>query len=371
MESLERGVFSRGLKLRKNVTKCGKVLTGGSNLRSEVAFASACSQGVCGTACVAARALPAHAQYLMWSLSRARAQVRFLRVRRPRARSPLPEMVPGFAVALARRSRTVAPTPKITTGSGPAHARHQRCPGCCAPFMTFFVFAIILIPLTVFAVAAFFAVLLWWIECDAYMLDVAADLASGEGSDMCSFYEWWLYIVGNLVGVSVADVTVESNHAFSAILDLLISVWSLAVAGLVVGLLASLSWVTLIAEGADSSLTRGFQKAFGNEGVAVGGPAGATGSLEGSQATGSLEWSQFLELCLKKEINLEVAHLRELYDHAHRDENGSINADRGGAAADEAPLQGGGIQRIHKRDAEPNLTDGHSRGENGHSRGED
>jgi len=29
MESLERGVFSRGLKLRKNVTKCGKVLTGG------------------------------------------------------------------------------------------------------------------------------------------------------------------------------------------------------------------------------------------------------------------------------------------------------------------------------------------------------
>ena len=193
--------------------------------------------------------------------------------------------------------------------------------------MTFFVFAIILIPLTVFAVAAFFAVLLWWIECDAYMLDVAADLASGEGSDMCSFYEWWLYIVGNLVGVSVADVTVESNHAFSAILDLLISVWSLAVAGLVVGLLASLSWVTLIAEGADSSLTRGFQKAFGNEGVAAGGPAGATGSLEGSQATGSLEWSQFLELCLKKEINLEVAHLRELYDHAHRDESGSINAD--------------------------------------------
>jgi hypothetical protein len=30
MESLERGVFSRGLKMRKNVTKCGKVLTGGS-----------------------------------------------------------------------------------------------------------------------------------------------------------------------------------------------------------------------------------------------------------------------------------------------------------------------------------------------------
>jgi hypothetical protein len=202
--------------------------------------------------------------------------------------------------------------------------------------MTFFMFAIILIPLAVFTIAAFFAVLLWWIECEAYMLDVAADMASGESSDMCSFYEWWLYIIGNLVGVSVADVTVESNHAFSAILDLLISVWSLAVAGLVVGLLASLSWVTLIAEGADSSLTRGFQKAFGNEGVAAGGPAvttgslegsQATGSLEGSQATGSLEWSQFLELCLKKEINLEVAHLRELYDHAHRDENGSINAD--------------------------------------------
>ena len=44
----------------------------------------------------------------------------------------------------------------------------------------------ILIPLAVFAacfaVAAFFAVLLWWIECDAYMHYVSADLASGEGS---------------------------------------------------------------------------------------------------------------------------------------------------------------------------------------------
>jgi hypothetical protein len=60
----------------------------------------------------------------------------------------------------------------------------------------------ILIPLAVFAacfaVAAFFAVLLWWIECDAYMHYVSADLASGEGSDTtCSSYvlEWWLYIV--------------------------------------------------------------------------------------------------------------------------------------------------------------------------------
>ena len=188
-------------------------------------------------------------------------------------------------------------------------------------------FAILLIPLAVFTVAEFFAASLLSIECDAYMLDVAADIASGEGSNMCSFYEWWLYIIGNLVGVSVANVTVESRHPFSAILDLLISVWSLAVAGLVVGILGSLSWVHLIAEGADSSLTRGFESAIGCRGVAAGGPAGATGSLEGSQATGSLEWSQFLELCLKKEINLEVAHLRELYDHAHRDENGSINAD--------------------------------------------
>ena len=179
--------------------------------------------------------------------------------------------------------------------------------------MTFFVFAMILIPLAVFAVSAFFAVILWEIECEAYMHYVAADMASGEDPNMCSFYEWWLYIVGNLVGVSVADVTVESNHAFSAILDLLISVWSLAVAGLVVGLLASFSWVTLIAQSADSGIIRGFEMAFGCRGVAAGGPAGATGSLEGSQ---------FLE-----EINLEVAHLRDLYDHAHRDENGSINAD--------------------------------------------
>ena len=184
--------------------------------------------------------------------------------------------------------------------------------------MTFFVFAMILIPLAVFAVSSFFAVILWEIECDAYKHYVAADMASGEDPNMCSYYEWWLYIVGNLVGVSVASVTVTSEHPLLAVLDLLISVWSLAVAGLVVGLLGSLSWVHLIAQSADSGITRSFEMAFGRKGVAAGGPAGATGSLE---------WSQFLELCLKKEINLEVAHLRELYDHAHRDENGSINAD--------------------------------------------
>ena len=188
--------------------------------------------------------------------------------------------------------------------------------------MTFFVFAMILIPIAVFTVSSFFAGLLWEIECDAYKHYVAADMASGEDPNMCSYYEWWLYIVGNLVGVSVASVTVTSEHPLLAVLDLLISVWSLAVAGLVVGLLGSLSWVHLIAQSADSGITRVFEMAFGRKGVAAGGPAGATGSLEGSQATGSLEGSQFLE-----EINLEVAHLRELYDHAHRDENGSINAD--------------------------------------------
>ena len=155
--------------------------------------------------------------------------------------------------------------------------------------------------------------ILWEIECDAYMHYVAADIASGEDPNMCSYYEWWLYIVGNLVGVSVANVTVNSDHPLLAILDLLISVWSLAVAGLVVGLLGSLSWVHLIAQSADSRITGGFEMAFGCRGVVVGWPAGATGSLEGSQ---------FLE-----EINLEVAHLRELYDHAHRDKNGSVNAD--------------------------------------------
>ena len=229
--------------------------------------------------------------------------VKFLLKRAPGHSSNQPMGVPllGFALAAgASKSR-----------SGRAHARQR--PGCCAPFMTFFLFAFILIPLAVFTVSAFFAAILWEIECDAYMHYVAADIASGEDPNMCSYYEWWLYIVGNLVGVSVANVTVNSDHPLLAILDLLISVWSLAVAGLVVGLLGSLSWVHLIAQSADSRITGGFEMAFGCRGVVVGWPAGATGSLEGSQ---------FLE-----EINLEVAHLRELYDHAHRDKNGSVNAD--------------------------------------------
>jgi hypothetical protein len=208
----------------------------------------------------------------------------------------------------------VAPHRHREASTTRSSARRRQCPKCCAPFFTFVVFGLVFVPIAVFAISAFFGVILWAIECDEYKLEVGEELANG--SDVCSFYEWWLYITGNLVGVSIATVTVSSNHAVAAILDLLISVWSLTVAGLVVGLVGSFTWVNILTQGADSSLTRGFNRAFGIEDAAR--------ELAGTAI--GLEWDQFLELCRDKEIRIDEARLREIYDNADRDESGSISS---------------------------------------------
>ena len=38
---------------------------------------------------------------------------------------------------------------------------------------------------------------------------------------MCSYYQWWIYIVGNLVGVGITNVGPAAGHVFAEIVDLL------------------------------------------------------------------------------------------------------------------------------------------------------
>ena len=119
---------------------------------------------------------------------------------------------------------------------------------CCGKFMAFFVFGIIVVPVAVFTISAFFALILWGLECS----EAVDKSCTWEESDcICSYYQWWIYIVGNLVGVSITDVGPEAGHVLAELIDLLIAVWSLTVAGLVIGLVGSLAWVGMLTEGAD------------------------------------------------------------------------------------------------------------------------
>eukprot|EP00966_Prymnesium_polylepis_P326753 7382654-Prymnesium_polylepis.1 len=60
---------------------------------------------------------------------------------------------------------------------------------CCVIF--------VLVPATVMAISFAFASILYSIECNSVQ---AEDLPSDD--DMCSVYEWFKYIVGNLVGLA-------------------------------------------------------------------------------------------------------------------------------------------------------------------------
>ena len=57
----------------------------------------------------------------------------------------------------------VSSPPKPTRA--PKKKRSRRCPMCCGKFMAFFVFGIIVVPVAVFTISAFFALILWGLEC--------------------------------------------------------------------------------------------------------------------------------------------------------------------------------------------------------------
>jgi len=193
-----------------------------------------------------------------------------------------------------------------------------RC-GCLPSFCTFFVSGIVLVPAAVFAIGAVFAAMLYAIECSDAK-DIHGENMSTwteEQLHLCSFYEWWLYIIGNLVGVSVADVDVTSGHVLSAVLDLLISVWSLTIAGLVIGLVGSLAWVSMLTTGADDALTNRFNHVMNL--------ARATRELVGTNG-GSIDFATFEALCREKGLSPSTERLRTIFSDADANESGTIDS---------------------------------------------
>lgn len=133
----------------------------------------------------------------------------------------------------------------------------------CAPLCLFALILLVLVPAVIFALSAFFALLLYEVECEVEVKGLSEEEAAEYEPEqlelICTYYEWFKYVCGNLVGVGLSDVEPLSGHLFGEILDLLISTWSLVVTGSVVGLVGALTvfdnFTQKVNDGLDASAT--------------------------------------------------------------------------------------------------------------------
>ena len=99
------------------------------------------------------------------------------------------------------------------TAQTPANRRRSVCGGeLCSALRPFVIITFLAVPALVFFVAAVFGLLLWAVEC-------AALGDSVEGA--CDYKEWFLYLIGNLVGLGtpLTDVSPDSEHVAAELFD--------------------------------------------------------------------------------------------------------------------------------------------------------
>ena len=63
----------------------------------------------------------------------------------------------------------------------------------------------------------------------------------------------------------LTEITVASSHVFSEIVDVLVAVWSLTLAGLVIGVVGGLHVVNVIVNRSDAAFMNRFKRVFGVE----------------------------------------------------------------------------------------------------------
>lgn len=150
---------------------------------------------------------------------------------------------------------------------------------------TYLLVVLVIVPVVVFGLSAVFAVPLWILECDhedpfiggSYSYGDVLNYAGADAmpltddqqgrfydhyrdgpSDSCFFYNWFLYVVGNLaaLGNPLTNVGPRSGSRMVELLDLLIATWSLAVSGTVIGIAAGLTSMTHLTDRLNGMLRR-------------------------------------------------------------------------------------------------------------------
>ena len=144
----------------------------------------------------------------------------------------------------------------VTPKARPAPASSHGSVEAMRPrsFSTWLTVALIGLPIAVFGLSSVFAGMLWAVECYGADSGTAADNGE-EMVDPCSWYQWLLFVIGNLVGLGnpLTDVGPRSGNTLSEGLCLLVSLWSLALTGCVIGLVGGLAFISNIMGGVDGS----------------------------------------------------------------------------------------------------------------------
>ena len=86
------------------------------------------------------------------------------------------------------------------------------CKECCGPCLSLFIVAFVIFPIFLLGISALFAVPLWAIECsDMDGSDAGVELT-------CDYYEWFKYIMGNLVRPPPAHCLLAAMHGLRCML---------------------------------------------------------------------------------------------------------------------------------------------------------
>lgn len=125
--------------------------------------------------------------------------------------------------------------------------------------------------------------------------------------------------MGNLVGLAtpLTSVSPVSGHFVSEAIDLLISVWSMALAGLVIGVIANLTFVTLVVNASD----RGIIRRVGSLLVS----ALALRVEDLAKDVDGMTLEEFGALVSSSGLRLPVERIAQIFAEADADHNGTID----------------------------------------------
>jgi len=148
------------------------------------------------------------------------------------------------------------------------------------------------------------------------------------------------YVLGNLVGLGnpLTDVGPETGHIFAEVIDLLIAVWSLTLAGLVIGAIGSLAWVETLTRGADGSITHKFSTMMGF----------AQEARKLAADPSGLDYPDFVALCADRHIEMDDAEMKRIFVEADTNKNGTIDRSEVERLIERVQLENGSRTRVQQ-----------------------
>jgi len=230
---------------------------------------------------------------------------------------------------LKMRERVTSPSvsPEVTSTRSQQTKRRIPCRRSCrctsrsvvGPCLSFTLFTFVFVPVVLFAVSAFFGIFLWRVECDEAESDARRMLKAGtitvDLDGACDYYQWFLYILGNLValGTPLTNVTPVAVNWFGEVLDLLISAWSISLSATAFGVVGALTFTNFMSTSMDQMVIR---RTLSNKIEALAG-----------EADGGMNLAEFRAVAKEMLPQLFDDEIDEAFKSADGNNNGNIDTE--------------------------------------------